>query len=450
MQRIRATLVCMADRARRPGLTRDLLRGGLGNIAARLLYVPLAVALSAVLARSLGPAGYGVYAFVFALVSVSIVLSQFGLPKFLISETARGEAGHDHGHIRAIWLWSLALGLCTTAIVCLLALMLLFGVRSQFSGGVLATCLSGIAVLALMTFSRLLGCATRGLRGVVLGQLPDMIVRPGLLLLILVFFLWQGEGRLDPARAMQWHVVSAGIGLATAIMFLYYKCPAGLFRSSASRWRQREWLVAIRPFIWSSATYQVLQYADILIIGVFWSAADVGRYRVAMQAAMLGIIGLQAAQVLAQPHLARLYRQGDRQRLEQVVRATSVGAFLLALGVLVVLAVAGRELLFLVFGPNYEASYLPILILALGQLFNAFFGAADVLLEMTGQQKSAARAFLIGAVCNVALNLIFIPVWGIVGASWATMIGMVVWKLLLWHAAHRMLGMDTAAIRILR
>jgi len=61
-----------------------------------------------------------------------------------------------------------------------------------------------------------------------------------------------------------------------------------------------------------------------------------------------------------------------------------------------------------------------MLVLGAAQLVFLMGGAAGFLLTMTGGQKTAAYCFGAGAFGNVALNLLFIPLWGIIGAAWAT------------------------------
>ena len=70
-----------------------LLRGGAGSLAIKLGSVGLSFAVAVQLARVLGPDGYGVYALVFAIVTVLTVPTQLGVPQLVIRETARAQAG---------------------------------------------------------------------------------------------------------------------------------------------------------------------------------------------------------------------------------------------------------------------------------------------------------------------------------------------------------------------
>lgn len=430
----------------RPGLTRELLIGGVGSIGIKAVQVLLTVALSAILARTLGPSGYGIYAYILTLVLILIIPGQCGLPKLITREIASGQALENLDLVRGILRWSLIVGLFGTATVAFLALAIVLSLRSRISAEVFSTCLLGVSLLPLMTLVRLFGGALRGLRGVVASQLPDIVFRPGMFLLLVVVIAFGFGERLSPSHAMGLHVVAAGISLVGAGLLFYRYCPRGIFSSGNGIYRNRAWFGGAVAFIMISGTYQINQYADIMLLGIFVPKDQIGLYKVAVQAGLLGIIGLQAAQILTQPYIARFYAQGDMRKLRRVLRAASRWAFLLSSIIFIIVAVAGRRIITLVFGHAYVASYAPLLILISGQLVNSFFGVVNILLEMTGNQKKSALAFAIGAVSNVLLNLILIPLFGIIGSAAATAMSTVIWNLLLWRFAHTRLGLNSTAL----
>lgn len=431
---------------RQPGLVKDLVSGGVGNIGLKVAQILLAMTLSAILARVLGPANYGIYAYVFTLVSVLLIPAEFGLTKLIIRETANGDALGNLSLIRGVWTWAMAIGFGSISIVVIVALIVLFMLHLQLPKAALYTCIAGILLLPLLVLTRFAGGALRGLRYVVVGQAPDTLVRPGVFAALILIAVFGLGTKLTAPFAMGLHVIAAVVSLFTACIFLFVRRPQGLVSSGDRIFRQRTWFGAATSFILISGTYQINQYTDILMLGIFGTKEQVGLYRVAVQAGLLGLMGLQAAQMLAQPYIARFYSQDNRRRLEGLLKACSRGAFLLSLLVFIVLLVFGRKLIVLVFGREYLACYVPLLVLAAGQLVNSFFGVVNILLEMTGHQKDSAQSFFVGAVCNILLNLILIPRLGLIGAASATAISTLLWNILLWAFAHKRLGLGGTAI----
>jgi len=108
-----------------------LIRGGLGSLALKLGSTALGFLLAILLARTLGPEGYGVYAFVFAIVSLLAIPTQLGLPQLVVRETAKAQAAEQWGLMRGLWRWStLAVWLFSSGVLVLaFAGLWLFGER---------------------------------------------------------------------------------------------------------------------------------------------------------------------------------------------------------------------------------------------------------------------------------------------------------------------------------
>src|SRR5699024_8289851 len=112
------------------GLNARLLRGGIGSIGIQLLDIALSLLLAVVLARLLGPDGFGIYTYVFALVSLISLPAKFGMPGLVTRETARAEVTENWGLMQGVWRWTnrLALGLSLAlALVSVVIIMLTAG-----------------------------------------------------------------------------------------------------------------------------------------------------------------------------------------------------------------------------------------------------------------------------------------------------------------------------------
>jgi O-antigen/teichoic acid export membrane protein len=69
--------------------------------------------------------------------------------------------------------------------------------------------------------------------------------------------------------------------------------------------------------------------------------------------------------------------------------------------------------------------------LVFGQFVNSISGSVGYILQMTDKQKTVQNVILSAAVINVMLNMILIPMYGIYGAAFASMVSMVFWNLIL-------------------
>lgn len=445
MKSIHSRLSGFVSKTKGNSLTGQLARGGVGSIVIRVSNVFLGMALAIILARSLGPEGYGIYAFVFSLVSILAIPAQFGIPRLVVRETARAQVKEDWPLMRGMWRWATAVvvGLSLLLVGVGLLAGLVWGDR--FSDLQQATFFFGLLLVPLIALGSLRGAALQGLRRVVLGQLPEQILRPGFLCLLLLAAIWWSTHKLTAAQAMGLHAAAAGAAFVVGAMLLYYSRPAPLQANPQPTYKSRDWLMATWPLALTAGMQQINKNTDIIMLGYFMPAEDVGIYRVAVQGAMLVVFGQQALAMLVSPYYARLHAQGDALRLQRLVTFSARVAFFAAFPLVLVFALWGSEIVQLLFGIDYVNAYMPLLILGVGQLINAMFGHVGILLNMTGYERDTTRGMAIAAGSNVVLNLVLIPLWGLNGAAMATVLTLFVWNLLLWRSVCKRLGIRSAA-----
>ncbi len=118
--------------------------------------------------------------------------------------------------------------------------------------------------------------------------------------------------------------------------------------------------------------------------------------------------------------------------------------------IVVIFTLFGVTLLELFFGQEFVLSYVPLLLLFGGQLVSSAVGSVGFLLIMTGNERVVAKAFTVGALTNIALNVLLIPRFGTVGAAVATSASMATWSILLWSAAKTTLGIDSIAFKSIK
>jgi len=112
------------------------------------------------------------------------------------------------------------------------------------------------------------------------------------------------------------------------------------------------------------------------------------------------------------------------------------------LGAFLLIYFAGKWLLIAIFGGEYGASWLPLIMLTAAQLVNGCFGVGWVLLTMSGGERALSRSFLISVPVSVAIAVVLVPALGAVGAAWAAIAGAIVQNLIVWTAVRRIHAID--------
>lgn len=449
MKPVHAVVAALAGFIGAPELRGRLARGAVGSLALKVAQTLLSFASGVLLARLLGAEGYGVYAYVFSLVTLLALPAGFGLPNLVVRETSRALARSEWGLVQGMWRWAGR----TTAAISLVLIVLAGGVAwvfaDRFTGLQLATFAWGLVLVPLLALGNLRGAALRGLHRVIEGQLPEQVLRPGVFFLLLLgaAFLLSAE-KVSPATAMALHALASGLAFAVGAWFLWRATPAEI-RRAAPVYNGRRWISNTLPLAFISGMQLINQHTDILMLGLFSTAAEVGIYRVAVQASTLVSFGVQAMNMVVAPQFAHLHALGDTRRLERVVKVSARAILFLTLPAVLLFVLYGKPLLKLVFGKEFGTAYVPLVILTFGRLVNSVMGSVGLLLNMTGYERDTARGMAIAAGGNIVLNLILIPVLGVNGAALATACSLALWNILLWRAVRHRLGINSMAFDFL-
>tara|TARA_R110002074_G_scaffold304679_2_gene475934 strand:- start:8923 stop:10296 length:1374 start_codon:yes stop_codon:yes gene_type:complete len=424
--RFKSWLNHVLAQSRGDGLRARLIRGGLGSAGVQALSRVLALALGIVLARGLGAEGYGTYAYAFAIMSLLMVAAEAGVPTLLLREVAAAHGQQRWGLLRGALIWSGQLVLLASASVSVVGLLVLSVMTESLSAAQLYTTLLMLLVLPLAALAKTIARAMQGLDRVVIGQAVDMLLRPLLVLLgVGPLFLFAPALR-QPQYAMAAQLAAAGIVLLVGWWMLSRYQPAAS-RTESVEYKSRQWLRSALPFMLIGGAGIINNQADIIMLGWFGSAVDVGIYRVAVQGATLVAFGLQAANAVVAPQFARLYAQGDMEKLQRLVTASARVVLLVALPLALAFVFAGGTIVTWVFGAEYTASHLPLAILALGQLTVATIGLTGPLVSMAGFESVVSKAIWVSALLNIGLNLFLIPIFGVTGAAASTAITVSLW-----------------------
>jgi O-antigen/teichoic acid export membrane protein len=190
----------------------------------------------------------------------------------------------------------------------------------------------------------------------------------------------------------------------------------------------REYYDYSLPLTVSQAGGMIYSNVDVLMLGVFVSAADVGIYHVALALASLLALPLMATNQVFPPVASRLYDQGSYDDLEAIYGFLTrwvFGAALLAGVALIVF----REPVLALFGTEVTAGASVLAVLAAAKLANVAVGPSGYLLMMTDHQYVKVVNQLATATLNVVLNYVLILRYGLIGAAVATAVATAVMNL---------------------
>lgn len=249
----------------------------------------------------------------------------------------------------------------------------------------------------------------------------------------LIFFL--GAITLVIIGQPQW-LVSVFLGsfvllalTSTGMLIVYFKKPPlKVFKPSPSI-SARAILKRSAPMAISAASFLLMQSFDVLMLKQFENYTVVAIYSVAVKLTLLLSVALASVNAVLAPKIAEDYNRGDKKALAAKIKKSTRLIFVSTAPAIVILAL-GADWILSWFGSAYVAAKTPLLILLLGQAVNTLCGSVGVYLNMTSKQKVFQWIVASALVLNVSLNAYWIPIYGMIGAAWATAASMMAWNII--------------------
>ncbi len=167
----------------------------------------------------------------------------------------------------------------------------------------------------------------------------------------------------------------------------------------------------------------VLEWADVVVVGVLASPAEAGVYAVVTRCARAGEVVQQAARIAVGPAISSASARGDTAlvgRLYGVVTAAMVWAAWPFYAVLAVFA----EPVLSIFGPDFTSGATSLRVLAGAMAVATAAGAVQSVLLMAGRSRWQLADKTGALVLDLVLLALLVPHWGIEGAAvaWAATI----------------------------
>jgi O-antigen/teichoic acid export membrane protein len=278
-------------------------------------------------------------------------------------------------------------------------------------------------ILPLSGLLRASQAALRGLQRLLSGQVAEIVVQPGAMLLLVAGATLLAPAALDPAAAVGLHLASLGVALLAGAWLLRRHLPGGATKA-ASSWRHDEWIRGAVYLMLIGGLHILNSRIDIVMLGSLATAKETGVYTICARGADLAMFLALPVHTALMPLAAKLHAAARLAELQLVAARSARAIFVLSFPLVAVLATFGDRFL-LLYGEDYAVGARALAILCLGKLALLAAGPAALLLTMTGFERSAALGVGASAALNIVLNSFTIPALGMEGAAVATAISAV-------------------------
>jgi O-antigen/teichoic acid export membrane protein len=164
-----------------------------------------------------------------------------------------------------------------------------------------------------------------------------------------------------------------------------------------------------------------LNQTDRLILGALTASAEVGLYNAAYVLSQQTLLFFTALMTIFNPIVSELYNDGKFGELETVYESVTRWILVVSLPVVAVGIIFAPEML-TIFNEQFASGSSLLLLLFAAQLLFVSVGPARELLVMTDYQDLILIDTIAMLVANIAMNIVLVPRFGAAGAAVATII----------------------------
>lgn len=421
----------ITDRSKAPEVHADELttvaQGAGVTFAGKLSHAVLQNIYAIVIARILGVNFFGLLMLGMTIVNFAGVIGRLGLEsgvvRFVSLYNGIGDKRRVKGTVVQSLKYSFAASIVLAVILFLTAEPLLAKLfhKPEMAGIIKALAVS-IPFFSLMMIAL---SSTQGFKKMKYMVYSRNFFWPISNLLLVIIFYSLGFKLYGVIAA---HIITVFFAAALSLFFLMKTFPE--IKNTESISQNRELFRFSIPLLFVIFLNFIIMWTDTLMLGYFTSSKDVGIYNAAMRIALQTSMILVSFNAIFAPVLSDLYNRKEIQKLKNLYKVVTKWIYSISFPLFLLFLLLSEEIL-LLFGQEFGAGWLPLVILALAQLINAGVGSAGWILVMSGNQDLVMYNSIGISLLNIYLNYILIPMYGIVGAAIASGLSIAIFNIIM-------------------
>jgi O-antigen/teichoic acid export membrane protein len=374
--------------------------------------------LTVALARILNPNEYGLLFLAISVLSISKILSTLGIPKSggrYISEYKEKEPEK----IKKIIYSTFVLTAFPISIVIIILLLGHRFISTLLNEPELATfLLIGTIYILFSTNLNVIKGLLWGFEAIRDKSVIHAVDR-GLRLPFALGFAILGYGALG---AFAGYIISAVVASVVGVPYIYNRYTSNKYTGTKEEGLRRQIFEYAVPLTASNAARVLDNRIDILLVGFFINPTAVAFYTVSKQVSSFVLSPIGSLGVTLGPTFQAQKAQGNIDTASRMYEEALSYGLLLYIPAVTGLIIVARPAIEFVFGAEYLSAVPVLRLLALWALLRSVTAVTGQALDFLGRAKHRAIVYGGSAGINFVLNLLLIPLMGVVGAAVATVI----------------------------
>ncbi len=408
-------------------LNNKLLRNFLAVGLEDLVRKTMSIAFIVFLAKQLGPAGLGEYAFASTIVMFFVLFQGFGLDRYLIREIAKDEENIASYTNEAVFVRTLS---SVIAVLAISIIMLFIPIDQDTKTFTILLMLSALPLAWNTSFAFL--------------ALEEMdkhavIESSGFILFALMSVVTiHYSNSLNSVILVKLIATLFVVFLSVLSLKKVYK---PYFKLVAFQ-RVKELMIKGLPFLMAALAIQLYYSADTVLIQIYLGKESVGFYTAVYKIVLLFIGFTAILQTVIYPRFSKFVKNNDHSRLEILTEILTIFLSISGIYLTSIIIFTGKYLISLLYGASFATpmNIITLDVLSISLLLVFLHTHIGVIMLSHNQEKFYSKATVLAAIVNILINVILLPTFGILGAAIATVTSEVVLTPIMYYSVRNRLG----------
>lgn len=358
-------------------------------------------------ARFLGPSNYGIISYAASIVTFVVPIMQLGINEILVQEIV--DNPKEEGKVLGT---SIFLNVFSS-IMCIIGVITFVNIVNAGETETIVVCSLYSIMLILQAFdiikywfqSKFLS------KYISIVSLISYAIASGYKVFLLL-----------TEKSIYWFAISNAIdcGIIAILSFILYH-KFGNQRLSISFDIGKRMLQRSKYYIISGLMVNVFSQTDKIMLNLFVNETATGYYTVAVTCAALTSFVFVAIIDSVRPAIYEA-KKNDKEKYENLIILLYSIVFYLSLFQSLVMSVMAPMIINIIYGKAYTASISVLRLIVWYTTFSYMGPVRNIWMLAEDKQKYIWQINLSGALLNVLLNAMFIPLWGSMGAAFASLL----------------------------
>lgn len=207
-----------------------------------------------------------------------------------------------------------------------------------------------------------------------------------------------------------------------SILYINKKLPTDIKHIKKPELRILELVKFSWPLIISGLGWFIVSGLDKTMLGIIKTEVEVGLYNAAAPIAQYLIVFYSITIFIFQPIASRLYAENKMDEIKNNYQTLTKWIFSVSFPFIMILLIFPNTAIFVFYGAKYTAASTVLQLITIATFVHLLLALSGAMVTILGKTKIIMFATLTGGGINIVLNLLLIPLYGINGAAFSTMI----------------------------